>query len=206
MGHVSAACVSLQTAIGRPLLWSGCCHHIGEVILTHGFADLYVEISKSPDVSLFLRYRKNFQLVPQSSDQALSRFDIETVPPTGHALLQECRENVLPLASSTIIHQHNDYLEFAEHCVILLDAEWQSLRFTRPGAVHKARWMAKLLYAIKICLSEKQIQHLPPGTITTCQHVAKIRQFVVFITYLQHMVDAVHVSVDAPWHDLCLVH
>ena len=42
--------------------------------------------------------------------------------------------------------------------------------------------MAKLLYAIKICLFEEQISSLPQGTITTKQQVPKVRAFVNFVT------------------------
>ncbi len=69
--------------------------------------------------------------------------------------------------------------EVAEHRVI----------FKRPGALHKARWMAKLIYLIKICLFEQQIKDLPCGTITTLQQESKVRDFVNFVTRLQHLVE-----------------
>ena len=34
-GHLSAASVSLQNKLGRPLLWFACKKHIVEIILTH---------------------------------------------------------------------------------------------------------------------------------------------------------------------------
>lgn len=58
--HVTAACVSVQKKLGRALLWSACRHHIGEVVLSHVFADLKIEASKSPDITLFKRFRDNF--------------------------------------------------------------------------------------------------------------------------------------------------
>ena len=39
-GHLTAACVCIQEQLGRALLWSGCRHHVGEVVLTHIFKDL----------------------------------------------------------------------------------------------------------------------------------------------------------------------
>ncbi len=32
----------------------------------------------------------------------------------------------------------------------------QAVKLNRPGALHKARWMAKLLNTIKICLLEQK--------------------------------------------------
>ena len=55
-GHESAACVSLQERLGRPLLWLACRHHVGEVVLTHVWDALRIEVSKAPDVTVFVRY------------------------------------------------------------------------------------------------------------------------------------------------------
>ncbi|KAJ8403988.1 hypothetical protein AAFF_G00343380 [Aldrovandia affinis] len=33
-GHLMAACIAIQLSLGRPLLWSGCWHHIGEGTIT----------------------------------------------------------------------------------------------------------------------------------------------------------------------------
>ena len=47
MGAVTAACISIQIELGRELLWNAGRHHIGEVILTHVWDDLKIEVSKS---------------------------------------------------------------------------------------------------------------------------------------------------------------
>ena len=55
-GSETAACVSLQERLGRPLLWVACRHHVGEVLLTHVWDALRIEVSKAPDVTVFVRY------------------------------------------------------------------------------------------------------------------------------------------------------
>ena len=170
-GHVTAACVTIQHELHRALLWSGCRHHIGEVILTHIFNDLKIEVSKSPEITLFQRFKKNFDLMPRSSNALLSRFNSTTFSDAAQRLLADCRVNVHTLACSQLSFQRDDYLEFIQLCRVFLDNDdhvmEQPLIFKRPGALHKARWMFKLLYSIKICLFEEQIKMLPPGTITT---------------------------------------
>jgi hypothetical protein len=75
-GHVTGACISIQQQLGRPLLWSGCRHHIGEVVVTHVFDDLKIEPSRAPTVTLFTRFKKNVALMPSSSgQQPLARLD-----------------------------------------------------------------------------------------------------------------------------------
>ena len=167
-GHVTAACVMLQQHLDRPLLWSGCRHHIGELMLSHVFSDLKIEMSKSPDVTLFTRFRSNYDLLPYSGEQQLRLFDPQPFPVAALDLLQQCRATVLHLTDSQLDLHRDDYKEFAELCALNLKADAdEPFSFKRPGALHKARWMAKLLYAIKICVFETHINQLPAGTITT---------------------------------------
>ena len=56
-GHKTAACISIQRDLDKSLLWLACRHHIGEVLLEHVWRDLAVEVSKSPDVTVFTRFR-----------------------------------------------------------------------------------------------------------------------------------------------------
>jgi hypothetical protein len=55
-GHVKAACITIQQRLGRPLLWTACRHHVGEIILTRVFSDHQIETSKSPDITLFTQF------------------------------------------------------------------------------------------------------------------------------------------------------
>jgi len=91
----------------------------------------------------------------------------------------------------------------------LLDGDENNsiVTFKRPGALHKARWMAKLLYSIKICLFDKYISQLSGGPITNLQQVVKVREFVNFakLLYSEWWMTCSS-AVDAPWHDLQLVH
>ena len=54
-GHESGGCISIQAALGRPLLWFACRHHMAEIMLTQVWNDLKIEASQSPDISIFKR-------------------------------------------------------------------------------------------------------------------------------------------------------
>ena len=54
-----ASPITIQHQLGRALLWSACRHHVGEIIFTHVFQDLRTEPSKSPEVTLFSKFRKH---------------------------------------------------------------------------------------------------------------------------------------------------
>ena len=47
--------------------------------------------------------------------------------------------------------------QFVELCILFLGSEVKSAKFKQPGAIHMARWMAKFLYRIRICLLEARI-------------------------------------------------
>ena len=208
-GHVTAACVTIQMRLGRALLWSGCRHHVGEVILTHVFEDLQIETSKSPEVVLFARLRKNFQLLKthRSATERLSRFDDNVFSENAKPFIDICREQFRQIYSSQLSFHRDDFKEFADLCLLFLDGEVEGdkVTFKRPGALHKARWMAKLIYSIKICLFEQQIAKLPRNTITTERQVTKVRDFVNFVTlvYSSWWMTCSSVT-DAPRNDLKL--
>ena len=61
--HLSGSCIAIQEKLQQAVLWSGCRHHISEVLLSHIFTDLNIEPFKSPDVMLFSRLGSNWELV-----------------------------------------------------------------------------------------------------------------------------------------------
>ena len=166
-GHISSACIKIQESLQRHLLWSGCRHHIGEIILSQVFTDLKVETTRSPDIALFLRYRKHFEILPHKSiTEPLAGINLDNSEVSCRDFLEKQKLKVLELISVKQEFQRGDYREFMELCRIFLTFGQHLITFKRPGALHKARWMGKLLYSIKICLLEK---HRNPSTWHCCQ-------------------------------------
>ena len=62
------------------------------------------------------------------------------------------------------------------------DPENRPFHFRQPSAVHKTRWMSKILCSIKIIQLEEQICLSPAETITTAVQQTKLRSFVNFMT------------------------
>jgi len=175
-GHLTAACIAIQNKQQRAVLWSGCRHHIGEVLLSHVFADLKIEASKSPDVTLFTRMRSNWDLMPHDSS------DIVPFCPADHdlqaqELLAALKDDVIAVATGKVEFLRDDYREFTELSLLYLSSSKDTMIFQRPGALHKARWMAKLIYSLNIALCQTQIGELPHGTITSHHQVPKVRAF-----------------------------
>ena len=82
----------------------------------------------------------------------------------------------------------DDYLELLQLATLYLSSDEDEIRetfkFRRPGALHKARWMSKLLYCLKIHLLTDQIHTLlPKGAVFSAKQDEKISKFVEFSVY-----------------------
>lgn len=203
-GHLTAACISIQNRLDRALLWSACSHHVGEVVITHEFNDLRIESSKSPETSVFTRLRKHWEHIPHDTEQELYTIDTTAFSDEAQQHILKWKADVLELFNSTIDFVREDYKEFLNLCVTYLNITPNTkIKFRRPGATHKARWMAKVIYALKLILLKRQIAQLPKGTITTVSQVPKLTHLVnfvalIYVTYWFHCRKAV----DAPWTSL----
>ena len=60
----------------------------------------------------------------------------------------------------------DDYNELIALTQLLITKNTSNFMFMKPGTLHKARWMAKLLYTIKMVLVQENIDNeLPPGSV-----------------------------------------
>ena len=179
-GAQTAGCISMQHVLNRPLLWIACRHHVGEVVLSHVWDALKIEASKSPDVSLFTRFKEQFATLTHSDIQ------IKDIP----ECLKTKREAIISLCRdySLLKNLHRgDYKELVSLTLLYLNADedGHEVKFQKPGALHKARWMSKLIYSIKIDLLSKQIMdNLPKGSIFSVAQKPLIERFVQFVIFV----------------------
>ena len=77
-----------------------------------------------------------------------------------------------------------DYKELVKLTLLYLDTDKDSFKgLIKPGALHKARWMSKILYSMKIVLLNRQIKELPKGKILAVSQHNKLKKFVQFVVY-----------------------
>ena len=66
----------------------------------------------------------------------------------------------------------------------LSDNESEFLGFNRPGAIHIAPWMSKMIFSIKLdLLSKKIIDELPKGSVFGSGKQEKVKRFVQFFIF-----------------------
>ena len=172
--------------MGRPLLWCACRKHVGEVLLTKAWDALKVEASKNQDVSVFNRFRENFPYLDLSStyshvlssDPLLLSLRNEGISLLSKILSQEELSGLLP---------RGDYRELAELALFYLGGSNQDdLKIHRPGATHKARWMARIIHALKILiLKETILDTMNPKERWISDYIfEKLERFILFVSHV----------------------
>lgn len=209
-GHVTAGCISIQNKLNKALLWHACRHHIGELIVGRVFVDLQIETSKSPDIMIFKKFKESFKNLPFNDlDRVSFAYKKDAQPEL------ESYKDELIVSMKSVLKRKNtprdDYKELIELTAFYLQEDisdvHREFRFLGCGPMHKARWMAKLIYAIKISLLSEEILALPLGhSICSRKQINKIERFVKFVVfiYVQWWVECGS-SEDAPCNDAKLL-
>ena len=177
-GHMTAAIVTLQQKLNKHLLLLACRHHMFEVVLDHVWKGLEIEPPKSPQYEIFKPFRSAFNdMGPLSSDDCVFYEPTHTYHKRLHA---EVAADLLKLSKE--YHPREDYLECLTLALLFLNGKPISLvRLLKCGAISTARWMAKIIFGIKIVLIWPKIKHL--GIISEYQF-EKLLKFVKFVVYI----------------------
>ena len=178
-GHLTAAVITLQIKLGRPILWLACRHHVAEVILTHVFTELGIETAHSPNIALFHRYRDIWPHLQKTTDSC-NFYDC----PIG---LTEIKDRVLPFLKTlqNSYQVRGDYKELLDLSVLFIEGKPDTtINLKTCGAIHKARWMAKIIYSIKMVLQKNQLLNLAKGSVFIDKQFDKLYEFVLFCVYI----------------------
>ena len=122
-----------------------------------------------------------------------------------------CETEVLKTQCRSLLQQsfiRGDYKELIQIVLFYIGDETQErLQFHKPGALHSARWMAKLLYSIKlVMLAPMILSQLPKGAVFGAGQLDRIKRFVAFIVlcYVPWWLTA-PVTAYAPTNDLAFI-
>ena len=127
--------------------------------------------------------------------------------------LDERRKEVLSLCRQLLPKEwlRGDYKELVQLVILYLDGQILAgddvVAFQRPGALHKARFMSKLIYSFKIVLLSSKINTiLPRGSVFGKDQLPKLERFVQFVAlcYVPWWLTC-PLAADAPINDLKLL-
>ncbi len=149
------ACVLLEEKLGKDLLSLACRHHIMELIIAKVFNTL-LGPSCGPNIKLFQRFGQSWSSIDQSKyESGLKEDPIASV-------LNPVRDDLIKFIQQqlTEFQPRDDYRELLQLSLLFLGAELKnvSVHIQVPGAFHHARWMAKLIYSMKIFLFRSQFR------------------------------------------------
>lgn len=193
-GRFNGACVLLEQKLGREMLIFACRHHVYELVLKSVFEAKISQVTSSPDIPLFKKFRENWKNV-----------DAEKI--------EICREKLSCLNVSKIdellkfyqfeltkeIVRH-DYRELIELSIIFLGRDTEKkFKIRPPGAMHQARWMARAIYSLKISLLSAQFK------ISNKDKAALLDVCLFIVTsYVKPWLQCI-LAVKAPYQDLCFL-
>ena len=168
-GPRSGACVLIEQQLGRELLHAACRHHVLELIAAKAFGVCLNTPSSGPDIPLFRRFRDKWDCIDQDQYEVMIDDHFTDI-------IRDSRDDLIA-GFKLHLSQHqprDDYRELLELSIIVLGGmPDRGIRFRRPGAHHHARWMAKVVYALKIYLFRGQAN-------LTAKENAGILRFVKF--------------------------
>lgn len=150
-GVHGGVCIRLEKEFGRELLNVACRHHISEIMLGKVFS--LHNVSKSPNMELFSHFRDYWPQLNQTAFSTAADDDNAAM------VVAPWKDDVVAFATLqlTEFQPRDDYRELLELTIIFLGATpSHGIQFRYPGALHRARWMARAIYSLKMWLFRNQ--------------------------------------------------
>lgn len=194
-GLRSGACVLLEQKMDKNMLWMACRHHVLEIMLEAVVVKL-LGVSSGPDISLFKRFKKSWSSINQGgfktigTDELIHEEIINSVPDIIEFSKKQLAE----------FQPRDDYKELLELTIVFLGGvPERGIRFRAPAGLHRARWMAKATYSLKIYLFRDEFK-------LSKQEEFGIRQVCMFVVkcYVRSWFQAASAPL-APNNDLLLL-
>jgi len=147
-GHLSGACVHLEQLLERDCLLLACRHHVYELVLKGIFEGLLGPTS-GPDTPIFKRFKEAWDEIKSKNIKTGIR-DAEV-----EKAIEDVKDNLVIFLKRSLEKKfaRDDYKEFLQLTLIFLgEVKEEDVKFSPPGPIHHARWMAKAIYSLKIFL------------------------------------------------------
>lgn len=193
-GRWAGACTLLEEFLGKKLLWLACRHHVLEVLLSDVFGHCFGE-STGPEITLFKKFRSNWSNL---KNRQVKKRNSPNSP------LIQASEELKELISKLLMEKQirHDYLEFLQLAAIMIGLD-KKITIYKPGACHRARWMAKAIYTMKIELlfeGNEDVHHITALELTC---IKRFNRFVVLV-YIQSWFTS-RSAAHAPVNDVFLI-
>ena len=168
-----------------------CRHHMLEVLLADAFR-VCLGPSTGPDILMFKRFREKWSKL-EHHEPKQRQFPMIAVEDSLKVFISE---------QLSTQHCRDDYCEFLNLAAMMVGLKVDT-KIRKPGALHRARWMAKAIYSMKIELLFSCNEAALELTSRELLGLQRFNRFVVCV-YLQSWFTTKSV-VDAPINDILLI-
>ena len=144
-GILGGVCIRLELEVGRELLHLACRHHIWEIMLEKVFG--LHDVVKSPNMEVFSQFRDYWPKINQDA------FSTSMADEGTATLVNPWKDDIIEFTTAQLdnVQSRDDYRELLELTIIFLGGTpRRGIHFMYPGAIHRARWMARAIYCIKM--------------------------------------------------------
>ena len=132
-------CVSLEHKMDKDMLWLLCHHHILEIVL-ESVVSISLPASSGPNIQIFKCFKVNWSKFNKKSFQTAE--DDKNIA----TRITKIKDDTITFANKQLKeHQpRDDYKELLEFSIIFVGGiPTSGISFKKPGACHRARWLAK---------------------------------------------------------------
>ena len=151
-GRKQGACVMIEQELETDLLHLACRHHILELLVQTAFTT-FMGSTAGPEVLMFKRFQSQWEFLDKNNFTTIATTELaETV----------VNPNVITWAEKSLKERkdlRDDYREFIELSLIFMGVTPpRGIHFMAPGPMHRARWMSKVLYSLKVWMFHQQFK------------------------------------------------
>lgn len=168
-GEKNGACIRLQRALKKKLVWLACRHHVSEIICSDVYKALFTNTpSSAPYPELFKTFKQAWKHLDKK------KFKICDDKRLNSKKLKAKKREVIDYILKYLHSKHKnkiraDYLELLELTLIFFGVTPPNgIKFKAPGACSNARWISKANYVLKIYLFRHQFE-LSTKTLKACK-------------------------------------
>lgn len=152
-GDKQGICARLRTKYKGMILTLCCRHHTMELLVSKAFEVALNDNSRSPNIEIFERFKLNWNSLD------VSKYDsCYVMARVKYAIPSNERNEIVQFIRMQLSFQkqsRKDYVEFLQLALLFL-GEKDKFHIRVPGALHRARFMARVIYSLKMLLFRKQ--------------------------------------------------
>lgn len=186
------------------ILSLACRRHVSEILLSSAFKVAMNEVSQSPDISYFVKFKAQWNNIDRTKIEP----EIKTAFVDQSISLSEKTE-IISFVQNQLRHHketRKDYVEFLQLPLLFLgetELDGKIIKIHIPGAVHRARFMARVIYSLKMNLFQNECTKLK---LFTAQEMMGFIRFNIFVIkcYLKYWFTC-SLAAYAPLNDLKLI-